>query len=106
MEFVNRVEVTIKTDLAVEEDIGEAPEEFLGGLEGGRERNAAKYHSHLQPTDPIMFSVMEDPVILPGSRATVDRTTIRSHLLSDAHDPFNRQPLKLEDVIPSGLMAR
>jgi ubiquitin conjugation factor E4 B len=42
---------------------------------------------------------MTDPVILPMSRQTVDRSTIRSHLLSDPHDPFNRSPLKIEDVV-------
>jgi ubiquitin conjugation factor E4 B len=48
-----------------------------------------------------MFTVMRDPVILPISRAVVDRATIKSHLLSDAKDPFNRVPLTIEDVIPS-----
>ena len=43
---------------------------------------------------------MEDPVILPASRQTIDRSTIRSHLLSDPNDPFNRAPLKIEDVVP------
>jgi ubiquitin conjugation factor E4 B len=43
---------------------------------------------------------MEDPVQLPSSKAILDRSTIQSHLLSDAHDPFNRMPLKIEDVIP------
>lgn len=43
---------------------------------------------------------MEDPVILPASRISIDRSTIRSHLLSDPHDPFNRMPLKMEDVKP------
>ena len=31
----------------------------------------------------------------------VDRSTIKSHLLSDTKDPFNRSPLTLEEVIPS-----
>lgn len=44
---------------------------------------------------------MEDPVILPSSKVTVDRGTIKTHLLSDPKDPFNRSPLKIEDVIPS-----
>lgn len=44
---------------------------------------------------------MKDPVTLPSSRAVVDRATIKSHLLSDSKDPFNRAPLKIEDVIPS-----
>ena len=47
-----------------------------------------------------MFTLMEDPVILPVSRTSIDRSTIRSHLLSDPNDPFNRAPLKIEDVIP------
>ena len=42
---------------------------------------------------------MEDPVILPTSKTSIDRSTIRSHLLSDPNDPFNRAPLKIEDVI-------
>ena len=46
-----------------------------------------------------MYTLMEDPVILPGSRISIDRATIRSHLLSDPHDPFNRVPLKMEDVV-------
>lgn len=44
---------------------------------------------------------MQDPVILPSSRFTVDRGTIKTHLLSDPRDPFNRSPLKIEDVVPS-----
>ncbi|KAL5115041.1 Ubiquitin conjugation factor E4 [Pleosporales sp. CAS-2024a] len=51
--------------------------------------------------DPLMATLMEDPVILPISKQIVDRSTIQSHLLSDPHDPFNRTPLKLEDVIPN-----
>ena len=47
-----------------------------------------------------MFTLMEDPVILPMSKTSIDRSTIRSHLLSDPNDPFNRAPLKIEDVIP------
>lgn len=61
-------------------EMGEAPDEFL---------------------DPLMFTLMKDPVILPASRVTIDRSTIKAHLLSDSTDPFNRMPLKLEDVIPN-----
>jgi len=62
-----------------EVDLGEIPDEFL---------------------DPLLFTLMEDPVILPTSKTTVDRSTIVSHLLSDSKDPFNRAPLKIEDVVP------
>lgn len=51
-------------------------------------------------TDPLLATLMLDPVILPTSRTTVDRQTIKSHLLSDATDPFNRAPLRIEDVVP------
>jgi ubiquitin conjugation factor E4 B len=64
-------------DEAAEADLGEIPDEFL---------------------DPLMFTLMEDPVILPTSKNIIDRSTIRSHLLSDPHDPFNRVALKIEDV--------
>ncbi|OQU98431.1 hypothetical protein CLAIMM_04221 isoform 1 [Cladophialophora immunda] len=66
-------------DEAADADLGEIPDEFL---------------------DPLMFTLMEDPVRLPVSKIVIDRSTIRSHLLSDPHDPFNRVPLKIEDVIP------
>jgi ubiquitin conjugation factor E4 B len=56
---------------------GEIPEEFLC---------------------PISFDLMKNPVKLP-SGTTVDRVSIVRHLLSDEHDPFNRQPLKPADLI-------
>ena len=66
-------------DEAAEQDLGDIPDEFL---------------------DPLMYTLMQDPVVLPTSRTIVDRSTIRSHLLSDPNDPFNRVPLKIEDVKP------
>jgi ubiquitin conjugation factor E4 B len=61
-------------------DFGEPPEDYV---------------------DPLLASLMEDPVILPTSKVTIDRSTIISHLLSDPNDPFNRAPLKIEAVIPN-----
>ncbi|CAP70574.1 uncharacterized protein PODANS_3_6380 [Podospora anserina S mat+] len=49
--------------------------------------------------DPIMGSLMDDPVWLP-SRHVVDRSTIVQHLLSDPKDPYTRQPMSIEDVVP------
>lgn len=65
-----------------EEDLGygDVPEEFL---------------------DPLMYTIMKDPVMLPTSKVNIDRSTIKAHLLSDSTDPFNRMPLKLEQVIPN-----
>ena len=63
-----------------EQDLGEVPDEFM---------------------DPLMFDLMRDPVTLPTSKTVMDRSTIRSHLLSDPTDPFNRMPLKIEEVVPN-----
>lgn len=55
----------------------------------------------LPPTslaDPLTYDLMRDPVLLPSSKTIVDRSTIKQHYLSDATDPFNRQPLKWEDI--------
>lgn len=61
-------------------ELGDVPDEFL---------------------DPLMFTLMEDPVTLPSSKVVMDLGTIKSHLLSDPKDPFNRAPLKIEDVVPN-----
>ncbi|KAL1999265.1 hypothetical protein VTN02DRAFT_4809 [Thermoascus thermophilus] len=74
-----KVKEAKEADEQAEEDLGEIPDEFL---------------------DPLIYTLMEDPVILPSSRVSIDRATIRSHLLSDPNDPFNRAPLKIEDVKP------
>ncbi|KAL4798893.1 ubiquitin elongating factor core-domain-containing protein [Aspergillus venezuelensis] len=74
-----KVQAAKAEDEQAEEDLGEIPDEYL---------------------DPLMYTLMEDPVILPASRMSIDRSTIRSHLLSDPHDPFNRVPLTMEDVLP------
>ena len=73
-----RFRISKELEDQADDELGEIPDEF---------------------TDPIMATLMVDPVILPTSRQTVDRSTIRSHLLSDPTDLFNRQPLKIEDVI-------
>ena len=87
-------------DDQAEEDLGEIPDEFLGQsfpLLFLFPKRLGADDSYL---DPLMFTLMTDPVILPTSRTTIDRSTIRSHLLSDPNDPFNRAPLKIEEVVP------
>ena len=67
---------TAADSLAEEEELlADCPEEFLC---------------------PIMSVVMTDPVSLPSSKQTVDRSTIARHLLSDQSDPFNREPLTMD----------
>lgn len=51
--------------------------------------------------DPIQCTLMTDPVILPTSGQTLDRATITRHLLSDPKDPFNREPLTVDMLLPN-----
>ena len=69
--FVNEVETSLQSEMALEEALGEAPDEFLG---------------RFYLSDPLLFTVMEEPVTLP-SGINIDLSTIRSHLLSSQHDP-------------------
>jgi len=50
--------------------------------------------------DPILGTLMSEPVLLPSSKKILDKSTIARHLLSDPKDPFNRSPLTLDMVIP------
>lgn len=46
-----------------------------------------------------MDTLMTDPVKLP-SGVTMDRSIIARHLLNSQTDPFNRQPLTEDELIP------
>lgn len=62
-----------------EDWLGDAPEEFR---------------------DPLMDTLMSDPVVLPSGQV-MDRPVIMRHLLNSSTDPFNRQPLT-EDMLKPG----
>lgn len=51
-------------------------------------------------TDPLMDTLMTDPVMLPSGNI-MDRSIILRHLLNSPTDPFNRQPLT-ESMLESG----
>ena len=70
--FLSKVETRMLQEEEEDEAYGDVPEEFL---------------------DPLMYTLMKDPVLLPTSNTVVDRSTIIQHLLSDQHDPFNRAAL-------------
>ena len=50
--------------------------------------------------DEIMAIFMKDPVVLPSGHF-VDRSTITQHLLNDPKDPFNREPMTVDDIKPA-----
>ena len=47
-----------------------------------------------------MGTLMRNPVRLPTSEQVVDRATIARQLVAQQIDPFNRQPLTLDQVVP------
>ncbi|EGC28981.1 hypothetical protein DICPUDRAFT_59083 [Dictyostelium purpureum] len=76
--LVKKLEKVAAEEEAAEEELGEIPDEFC---------------------DPILSTLMTDPVILPSSKTVIDRQTILRHLLSDQTDPFNRSVLTPEMLI-------
>lgn len=48
--------------------------------------------------DPIMSTLIEDPIMLPSTKIIMDKGVIARHLLSDPHDPFNRDELTMEKL--------
>ena len=49
--------------------------------------------------DPVMDTLMSDPVRLP-SGMVMDRPIIIRHLLNSSQDPFNRQELTVDMLEP------
>jgi hypothetical protein len=56
--------------------------------------------------DPIMAELMVDPVLLPTSNNVMDKRHIMRIIMSDDHDPFNRQPLRPQDLVPQDDLRR
>ncbi|XP_022532681.2 ubiquitin conjugation factor E4 B isoform X10 [Astyanax mexicanus] len=69
--LLEKVEEIVARNSQSEMDYSDAPDEFK---------------------DPLMDTLMTDPVILPSGNI-MDRAIILRHLLNSPTDPFNRQPL-------------
>ena len=78
--LIKKVEDSYKEVVEEEKNMGEIPDEFL---------------------DPITFTLMEEPVILPTSNQTMDKCNIVRHLHSDPTDPFTRKPLTVDMLLPN-----
>ncbi|XP_043267135.1 ubiquitin conjugation factor E4 B [Venturia canescens] len=78
MALAEKAAVIARDNRARDEDYGDAPEEFR---------------------DPLMDTLMEDPVKLP-SGIIMDKAVIIRHLLNSSTDPFSRQPLSEDMLTP------
>merc|ERR1711937_87290 len=76
--LAEKVESKWKELQEAEEDLDDAPDDFL---------------------DPVMSTLMTDPVLLPTSGTIMDRGIILRHLLTSETDPFNRSPLTTSDLV-------
>ena len=57
------------------------------------------YSIYFRPApDPLMDTLMRDPVLLPSGNI-MDRPIIMRHLLNSQTDPFNRQPLTEKELV-------
>ena len=48
--------------------------------------------------DPIMNTLIEEPVMLPDMEIIMDKNVIERHLINDPHNPFNREELSMQDI--------
>lgn len=75
----------IQLHASMDEFMGEIPEEYL---------------------DPLLSTIMTDPVRLPSGQIA-DRSVIERHLLSSQQvDPFTREPLTVEMLVPCDALRR
>ena len=68
------------------------------GLEAEQNINALELSTTC--LDGLLYTCMQDPVMLPSSKQIVDRLTIEQHLEFNTYDPFTRESLELKNIIP------
>lgn len=118
--LIDRFERSAAVLASEQQELGDVPDEFLGTVHVGclhasqGSHNALLYQSLIYVSvwlrgyvvDPILQTLMVNPVILPTSSITMDEAVIHRHLLSDSTDPFNRKPLTREMLIPNVELKR
>eukprot|EP00730_Choanoeca_flexa_P008561 TRINITY_DN12504_c0_g1_i18.p2 TRINITY_DN12504_c0_g1~~TRINITY_DN12504_c0_g1_i18.p2 ORF type:complete len:149 (+),score=22.08 TRINITY_DN12504_c0_g1_i18:183-629(+) len=96
--------IVLMTTVQLFQDIVEAFDQLLAAIEEAyqttQEDDADFEDAPDEFLDPLMYSLMTDPVRLPTSGTVMDRSCIIQHLLSDPTDPFNRKPLSADDLVP------
>ena len=48
--------------------------------------------------DPIMYTLIDEPMLLPNSQIFVDFENIRRHLMTNSFDPFTKQALTWDEL--------
>ncbi|OXB56782.1 hypothetical protein ASZ78_014678 [Callipepla squamata] len=113
--LAEKVEEIVAKNARAEIDYSDAPDEFRGKLiflntellGQGRfvlvKVSSVVFNVMIVSSDPLMDTLMTDPVRLP-SGTIMDRSIILRHLLNSSTDPFNRQTLT-ENMLEPGILA-
>lgn len=70
-------------------------QKFAVQIEKGREKEKEVEERNIPEEflDPIIGSIIENPVLLPNSNTIMERDVILRHLVTTQDNPFNREPL-------------
>ena len=92
----------VRVDMEISEKFDDLVYNKLKKAEKLVEQNTINYDDAPEEfLDPLTFNLMENPVTLPSSHMNIDRRNIEDYLLSNPTDPFNRNPLTKEELIPN-----
>jgi ubiquitin conjugation factor E4 B len=97
----------VKVDDKISENFDKLVYDKLKKAEEFVKQNSVNYDDAPEEfNDPLTYGLMEDPVILPTSHVTLDKKTILDYLLTNPTDPFNRNPLTKEELIPNNELKK
>ena len=64
-----------------------------------------KYDPPSDLCDPLLMTLMKDPVKLPNGSVWMDREVIQKHLTDQSSDPFTRTPLTIDDITKENMKS-
>ena len=67
-------------------------------IKNSKKKNEYKNKFPDEFCDPLLFTPIKNPVILPESQLFIDIKSISNHLINDETDPFNRTKLTLDEL--------
>ena len=92
----------VKVDAEISEKFDDLVNNKLKKAKEMVEKNKINYDDAPEEfLDALTDELMDDPVTLPTSKVNVDRKSIEYYLLTNPIDPFNRNPLTKEELIPN-----
>ena len=92
----------VKVDAEISEKFEDLVNNKLKKAKEMVEKNKINYDDAPEEfLDALTSELMDDPVTLPTSKINLDRKSFENFLLVNPIDPFNRNPLTKEELIPN-----